>query len=469
MLKDSKTKLICTIGPSTYNYEVFKELAKEGMNVARVNGSHATDEEIATVVSNVTNANKELNTNVAILFDIAGPKIRTGTFINGEVTLRKGNYVSIVRENIVGDETKFTINNKSLIDNLKVGDTVYLNDGLLTLKVVEVSSDEVKCFIANDCKIKDRRGVNVPGLFYDVDFLEDKDRIMIKKALENNTTFLALSFVQTRNNILEVKEYVRSLGYEVPKIIAKIESYSALVNIDEILDEVDGIMIARGDLALEVDVEQVPIIQKKFVKKAKMKNKLAIVATEMMGSMIDSPRPTRAELTDVCNAVFDMADAVMLSGETTIGQYPVETVRYMKTLCKTSEANPDLMKKILPYYTEDHIASTIARLANLATEELDAKCIIVPTTTGKTAILLSTLRPNLPIVATCLDEKIARFLALAYGVTSIKVNRFDTIEEVIKESKVRTKEALNLSDDDLVIITGGSNNKDTDLIKIERI
>ena len=200
-----------------------------------------------------------------------------------------------------------------------------------------------------------------------------------------------------------------------------------------------------------------------------MKNKLAIVATEMMGSMIDSPRPTRAELTDVCNAVFDMADAVMLSGETTIGQYPVETVRYMKTLCKTSEANPDLMKKILPYYTEDHIASTIARLANLATEELDAKCIIVPTTTGKTAILLSTLRPNLPIVATCLDEKIARFLALAYGVTSIKVNRFDTIEEVIKESKVRTKEALNLSDDDLVIITGGSNNKDTDLIKIERI
>ena len=175
MLEDSKTKLICTIGPSTYNYEVFKELVKEGMNVARVNGSHATDEEIATVVSNVTNVNKELNTNVALLFDIAGPKIRTGTFVNGEVMLTKGNYVSIVRENIVGDETKFTINNKSLIDNLKVGDTVYLNDGLLTLKVVEVSSDEVKCFIANDCKIKDRRGVNVPGLFYDVDFLEDKE------------------------------------------------------------------------------------------------------------------------------------------------------------------------------------------------------------------------------------------------------------------------------------------------------
>lgn len=345
MLEDSKTKLICTIGPSTYNYEVFKELVKEGMNVARVNGSHATDEEIATVVSNVTNVNKELNTNVALLFDIAGPKIRTGTFVNGEVMLTKGNYVSIVRENIVGDETKFTINNKSLIDNLKVGDTVYLNDGLLTLKVVEVSSDEVKCFIANDCKIKDRRGVNVPGLFYDVDFLEDKDRIMIKKALENNTTFLALSFVQTKDNILEVKEYVRSLGYNVPKIIAKIESYSALTHIDEILDEVDGIMIARGDLALEVDVEQVPIIQKKFVKKAKMKNKLAIVATEMMGSMIDSPRPTRAELTDVCNAVFDMTDAVMLSGETTIGQYPVETVRYMKTLCKTSEANPELIDR----------------------------------------------------------------------------------------------------------------------------
>ena len=454
MLEDSKTKLICTIGPSTYNYEVFKELVKEGMNVARVNGSHATDEEIRAVVSNVNNVNKELNTNVALLFDIAGPKIRTGTFVNGEVTLTKGNYVNIVRENIVGDETKFTINNKSLIDNLKVE---------------EVNNDQVKCLIANDCKIKDRRGVNVPGLFYDVDFLEEKDRIMIKKALENGTTFLALSFVQTKDNILEVKEYVKSLGFEVPKIIAKIESYSALTHIDEILDEVDGIMIARGDLALEVDVEQVPIIQKKFVKKAKMKNKLAIVATEMMGSMISSPRPTRAELTDVCNAVFDMADAVMLSGETTIGQYPVETVRYMKTLCKTSEANPDLMRKVLPYYGEDQIASTIARLANLATEELEAKCIIVPTTTGKTAVLLSTLRPNLKIVATCIDEKTARFLSLAYGVSPIVVNKFDTIEEMIEESKTKTKESLNLSSGDLVIVTGGSNNKDTDLIKIERI
>lgn len=468
-----KTKIVCSIGPSTQKWENFKGLVENGMNVARINFSHATIEERHLDEELVARANRELGANIATLYDTKGPDLRTCTFEGDYIDLVSGETIEIVEEDVMGTKEKISFNYKGIIKQLEPGMLVLLDDGFYKLEVVSVADDKQSAVlkIINAGTIKSRRGVCIPGIKLDIPYVSAEDREDIKYACEHDGDFLAISFVNCADDINEVKKLCAEFGKPEMPIVSKVETQYAMENLDEIVDASDVIMIARGDLGVETGVENLPLYQQMMIDKCRAKGKRVIMATQMMTSMKKSIRPTNAEVTDVANAVLSGCDAVMTSDETTIGEFPVETIANMRAICKKVEAYYN-------YNVEKHLCSKniteiIANSAVMASNCIQAKAIVANTMTGHTAAKISNLRPDAFIIAAVPNEKVAKSLALNYGVKPVILAENKEIDEVVAENLSMAKEYLHAKEGDTVVITGAlsedKNSIVTNTMKIERI
>ena len=463
-----KTKIIATIGPSCEEQEVLKNMVLAGMNCARINMSHATFEECESRIEKIRSINEEGH-NIGILIDTKGPEVRSGCFEGGKTTLTEGSIVTVTNNEIMGNDKELCIRYENLLSDLEVGNSVLLNNGLISLTVVEKLDDKLKCRVNNTGEIKDRRAVNLPDNELSIPFLSEKDTKDIEYACDKDVDFIALSFVSKKENVIGVKEILKNKGKENIKIISKIENNVALKNIDDILEVSDGIMVARGDLGVEVDFTKLPGIQKKLVRLANKKGKICIVATEMLASMETSLRPTRAEVSDVANAVLDCTDAVMLSGESATGLYPVNTVNVMAQICKDSESLIENNKTLV---SVSDITDAIAYSTYESALRLNAKAIVASTISGYTASLISAFRPSCSIIAPTPYKKVATGLSLCYGVIPTIVKPYETNDELITDSIRLAKEVIETKKDDILVITGGHPtgvNTRTNFLKIEKL
>ncbi len=469
-----KTKIVCSIGPASNQPDVMEKMVRAGMNVARINFSHATIEERELACSSVREVRKRTGMNVAILWDTKGPEFRCGIMENDSIELVPGETIDIVKETVTGTKERFSVNHPSAIDSLNVGDIILLENAKMKLEVIAKYEDRVTCKIIDGGVLGNRKSMSVPGIKLDIPYVSDADREDIIYACEHGGEFLAISFVSTKEDVLEVKEILKEHGREDLQIICKIESALGIENLEDILSVSDGVMVARGDLGTEVPSEMVPIYQKQMINTCRRLGKISIVATEMLETMMssDNIRPKRAETSDIANAVLDGTDAVMLSGETTIGKHPVETVAAMAKICETTEkyASFDYAFDI---ESLDNITKSIASNVVLSTDALGAKLICAATISGRTARVISNLKPDAPILALCTDEKTGRRLALNWGVYAGTLPFLETTDEVLTQSVEKAKEFMDLNKGDLIVITGGFPNTETkritNLMKIEEI
>lgn len=464
-----KTKIVCSIGPASNSYEVFKKMVDAGMNVARVNFSHATIEERETVINLVKKANAELGKNIGLLFDTKGPEFRNGEVEDGGIKLIPGEIIKIVKENVIGNHERFSVNHPEAVDSLNIGDTVQLENGLMKIEVISKDSDSVTCKIINGGTLGSKKSLFAPGVKLNIPFISSDDEEDIRYAVRNNGDFLALSFVSSKEDVLEARKIIESEKGSI-KIISKIESMTGINNLDEILSVSDGVMVARGDLGEEVPISLLPVYQKKIIQRAREFGKVCIVATEMLESMKKNPRPTRAEVTDVANAVLDGTDAIMLSGETTVGAYPVEAVSFMASIASDAE---DHSAKHFSYNGKIGRTECIAKAAVDLTSYVDVAAVAVESISGYSARMISNFRPNAPILANCTTEKTARSLALNYGIYTCIVPLMDDTDELVNLVMQKTKEFFNLKKDDRIVITGGlpgiENERITNFLKMETI
>ena len=464
-----KTKIICSIGPATNTKEVFRSLVHAGMNVARVNFSHATIEERETVRDLVAWINEEENVNIGLLYDTKGPEFRNGEVVEGGINLVPGNTIKVVKESVIGNDERFSVNHPEALDSLNVGSVIQLENGLMKIEVISKETDGVTCKVINGGNLGSKKSLFVPGVKLDIPFISDIDREDIIYACKNNGDFLALSFVSTKEDVLEAREILKEQNSNM-KIIAKIESKTGIDNLDEILEVADGVMVARGDLGEEVPISLLPVYQKRIVRKAREHGKFCIVATEMLESMKKNSRPTRAEVTDVANAVLDGTDAVMLSGETTVGAYPVKTVTYMASIASDAEVHSE---NHFGYLGKIGRTECIAKSAVDLTNYVDVKAIVAEAISGYSTRMISNFRPKCPILATCTTPEVARSLALNYGVYTTLVPLMDDTDELVDLVRDKAIEYFDLKNDDKIIITGGlpaiNNVRLTNFLKIEEI
>lgn len=467
-----KTKMLCGIGPSTQDWEVFKKLVNNGMNVIRVNFSHATLEERKIDEELALRARKELGKNVAILFDTKGPDLRTCEFENNEIEFIEGNTIRIVKESVIGTKERISFNYPQVIDNLEVGTAILLNDGFVRLEVISVEDDGVTCKILDNATLISRRGVNIPGVELNIPFVSEDDEADIKYACEHDGDFLGISFVSCADDVRAARKLLEKYGRPDMPILSKIETAKAITNIDEIIDETDAIIIARGDLSVEVPFIEVPILQKEILRKCREKGKICIVATEMLKSMCKNSRPTKAELTDISTAVFDGADAVWLSDETTIGHYPDLASQYLGEISEVAEKHYDKYATRYDFNQSNGVYDLMAKSVVKAAEDLDVKVIVASTMSGFTAAKISNLKPDADILALVPDEKTARKLSLNWGVYPVVVPKYETTDEAVSYGVKAAKEFMELNKGDKIIITGGFPNvgeKTTNFMKIEEI
>ena len=448
-----KTKIICSIGPASNNVEVMKEMALKGMNCVRINLSHATEETSLNTISVVREVRKQTNLPIAVMYDTKGPEFRTLEFADGGVTLRTGELIKMTKRNVLGNNIGFSVNHPEAIDQIKIGDKVLIDNALLELEVVNRNSEELLLRALNDGEIKNHKTINVPGVDLNLPFISEIDYRDIVFASTHSCDYLALSFVNSKEDVFQAREIIEKAGGDA-KIISKIESQKGIDNIDEIIEASDGIMVARGDLGVEVPMEKLPMLQKEIIKKCRENGKFAIVATEMLASMYTSPRPTRAEVTDIANAVLDGTDCVMLSGETTVGKYPVDAVEYMSKICEEAEKNIDYTKHMV-YKRKIKVTDTIAKLVVDAVEYDNIKLIVTPTMTGYTARKISNLRPNCPILACCPTSHIAEKVSLNFGVKSVIVKLYDDLDIMLEQIKEIAIKEFDLQEHDVIVITGG--------------
>lgn len=464
-----KTKIICSIGPSTQTWENFKDLVEAGMNVARINFSHATMEERKLDESLIKRANEELGANIATLYDTKGPDLRTCTFENDYIELVAGNTIRIVEEDVLGTAERISFNYKGVLKDLSVGSTILLDDGFYKLTVESIESDGVTCRIINGGTIKSRRGVCIPGIKLDVPYISDVDREDIKYACDMDGDYLAISFVNSQEDVNEVRKLCQEFGKPNMVIISKVETQYAMDHLQEIVEASDYIMIARGDLGIETGLENLPLYQQMMIDTCHANGTGVIMATQMMTSMKHNIRPTNAEVTDVSNAILAGCDAIMTSDETTMGEYPVETIQMMSTICNNVE-------KITKYNLNEYklkgtaIHNTIALCAARSTQNLPTKAVVVSTLTGKTALDISSLRPNCLIVAAVTSEKVAHSLALKWGVYPKIVPVYEDTDDIVQDGIAAAKEVMNLQSGDIVTVVGGfPQNAHTNFMKIEEI
>lgn len=466
-----KTKIVTSIGPASSSVEVFTKMVEAGANIARINFSHATIEEREQVVNTVKTVRKNLNTHIGILYDTKGPEFRNGEVIPEGIDLIQGNTIKIVKNNVIGDNSQFSLNHPSAIDALEIGNIILLENGLMEIKVVEKYSDYLVCEVINGGKLFSRKSLSAPGVNLNIPFISDVDREDIIYACRHDGDFLAASFVQTPEDVLAIREILKSENREDMKIISKIESQMGMDNLEEIVKVSDGCMVARGDLGVEVPMSDLPICQKKIVKLCRQYKKMCIVATEMLESMKHNPRPTRAEVTDVANAVYNGTDAVMLSGETTTGEYVVETVKAMADICEHIEESIDY-KNIFADKKVENATDAVIKSVATAANSLDAKLIVVPTISGTSARLISNLEPKCPILALVGSDDVANKLALNYGVYSKVVDVASDLNELMDLCIKEAKEFASLNEGDNIVITGGlvaGKIGFTNLMKIETI
>lgn len=466
-----KTKIVCSIGPSSSDVEVMKEMVEAGMNVARINFSHATMEERVKVVDSVRKVRKLTGKSVALLWDTKGPEFRSGVLENDSIELIPGNTIRIVKEDVLGNQERFTVNHPEALSDLEVGDTVLLENAKMKVEVTSVEEDGVTCKIIDGGTLGNRKSMSVPGKALNIPYISDVDRQDIIYACEHGGEFLAISFVSTKQNVLEVKEILKEYHREDMKIICKIENQIGIDNLRDILTVSDGVMIGRGDLGTEIPSEEVPHAQKLMIRICREMGKVVITATEMLETMMENSRPKRAETSDIANAVLDGTDAVMLSGETTVGKHPIETVRAMANICEVAEKYAEF-----DYITGREVNTVPGAIAESVVESsnrLGAKLICAATISGKTAATISNLKPKAPILALCPDEKTGRRLALNWGVYPADLKVCNSTDEVLNLSVERAKEFMDLEEGDKLIITGGFPNTDenrtTNLMKIEVI
>ncbi|WP_337099607.1 pyruvate kinase [Paenibacillus sp. YIM B09110] len=469
-----KTKIVCTIGPSSESLENTKKLIKAGMNVARLNFSHGDFEEHGNRIKNIRLANAELGTSVAVLLDTKGPEIRLGKLKEEPIELIQGDAITLTTEEILGDRTRIPITYSNLPNDVTVGSTVLIDDGLIGLTVESVEGTEIHCRIVNNGPIKSKKGVNVPGVKISLPGITEKDANDIIFGIEQGIDFVAASFVRKASDVLEIRELLERHNAGHIQIISKIENQEGVDNLDEILEVSDGLMVARGDLGVEIPAEEVPLVQKNMIKKCNRVGKPVITATQMLDSMQRNPRPTRAEASDVANAIFDGTDAIMLSGETAAGKYPVESVQTMARIAERAEAALEYREIFTKQANAQQTSVTEAVSQAVANSALDlsAKAIITSTQSGFTARMVSKYRPKSPIVAVTTDERVMRRLALIWGVLPVKGEDADTTDAMFENAVKGGMSTGLLSLGDTVIITAGvpvGRAGTTNLIKIHHI
>ncbi len=452
-----KTKIVCTLGPSTANDDVLRELMRSGMDVARLNFSHGDHETHLNNINRIRRLSEELNKPIAIMLDTRGPEIRLELFENHKVELKKGQTFTLCTQSILGNEERASITYKELPRDIHEGTTILIDDGLVSMTVRSLSAEEIVCVVNNDGTVSDRKGINVPDADLSMPYLSQKDREDIAFGVRNGVDFVAASFARTAEDMLEVRRLFSQEGRANVNIIAKIENMQGVQNIDEILRVSDGIMVARGDLGVEIPLEQVPVIQKMLIHKAYSSGKPVITATQMLDSMMKNPRPTRAEATDVANAIYDGTSAIMLSGETAAGLYPVEAVRTMASIALCAENDINYGKRFKerePDPTPD-VTNAISHATCTSAHDLGAAAIITVTKGGRTAKMISKYRPECPIICCTTDETVRRQLSLSWGVTPLMIEEAANTDELFELAVQAGEKAGLIHDGELVVMTAG--------------
>ena len=451
------TKIICTMGPNTDKKTVMKSLVKNGMNVARFNFSHGDHEEQRERMNLLKNVREELDRPVAILLDTKGPEIRTGLLEGGKkVTLREGSEFILYTEEMTGNETGCCVTYPGLAKDVKPGDRILIDDGLIELKVKQIKSGNIVCHVENGGELGERKGVNVPNVV-ELPAVTEKDIDDILFGIQQDIDFIAASFIRSAKGVKEIRKILKENHAEHISIIAKIENAEGVENIDEIIEASDGIMVARGDLGVEIPAQEVPHIQKMIIKKCNERYVPVITATQMLDSMIRNPRPTRAEVADVANAIYDGTDAVMLSGETAAGKYPAEALKMMNEIAENTEQYVDYEKYIhhRTMYEQSKISSAIGIASVRTARNIGAACIVTPTMSGKTARLISNFRPSMPIYAVTPNEMVQHKMQLYWGVIPLKGYIKDTTENIIVNAMETIKRKRLVKKGQTVVITAG--------------
>ena len=452
-----KTKIVCTLGPSTDDENVLRQLMLEGMSVARMNFSHGSHEEQKKRLDMVKKLREELELPVAALLDTKGPEIRIGDIEGGKAELKKGQTFVLTTEDIVGNAEIVSITYKQLYKDVKPGDSILIDDGLIGMEVQKIEGEEIVCQVKNGGFISNHKGVNVPGVELKMPFVSQKDYEDIVFAAEQDYDFIAASFTRTANDILEIRKILEEKGGQYIHIIAKIENMQGVENCEEILRVADGIMIARGDMGVEIPLEEVPVIQKKLIRMALKASKPVITATQMLDSMIKNPRPTRAETSDVANAIYQGTGAIMLSGETAAGAYPVEAVRTMARIAERTEKDIDYSREFKPRRLAERpdVTNAISHATCTTAMDLNAAAIVAVTKSGRTVGRIAKYRPSCPVIGCATHSRVCRQLSLMWGVIPVEMQEEETADELFDHAVKLTEDKGLISRGDLVVITAG--------------
>ena len=468
-----KTKIICTIGPASENEETLKKMCLAGMNVARLNFSHGTHEEQQKKVDLIKKVRTELNLPIAILLDTKGPEYRIRTFKDGKVHVNAGDKFTFTVDEVEGDEKRVSVNYKGLVKDLSVGDKILVNNGLVVFEVEELKGSNANCVCLVGGDLSNRKSMSFPNKVMTGPFLSDADKKDLLFGIQNGVDFVAASFVSNKQNVLDMRAFLDENGGADIEIIAKIENQSGVDNAEEILEACGGLMVARGDLGVEVPFVELPAIQKQLIHKCRLLGKRVVTATEMLESMIQNPRPTRAEISDVANAVYDGTSAIMLSGESAAGKYPVEAVATMAQIAERTEQHTSYRERF--YKTEFKIRNNLDAISHATCAmaiDVDAKGIVVCSVSGKTAGMVSRYRCPTDIVGMTTDEKVWRRLNLSWGVTPVLADEYSSMDVMFYNGLANAKKYLGLKEGDAVVLTGGPINGkrgNTNTIKVEVI
>lgn len=468
-----KTKIVCTLGPACSDEATVTAMCKAGMNVARLNFSHNTHEDHKKRIDLLKKVREKLGLPIALMLDTKGPEYRIKTFKNGKITLKEGDSFTFTADEIEGDEKRVSINYKGLPNDLKKGDKILLNNGLLSFEVVSTTNTDVNCKVIVGGELSDRKSMSFPNKTLKQKYLSEQDKDDIAFGIKEGIDFIACSFVSCKQDLLDVKNYLKEIGAGETELIAKIENRSGVDNIEEICEECAGIMVARGDMGVEIPFEELPAIQKQIITKCRMLGKRVITATEMLESMITNARPTRAEISDVANAVYDGTSAIMLSGETAAGRYPVLAVETMARIAESAEKNIHYKKRFLS--SEFKIKNTVDAISHATCGmaiDINAKAVAVCSLSGMTVRMVSRFRPPVDIVGLTTDQKTWHKLSLSWGVIPVMCENYPSTDVLFYSAQKLTKETLKLKDGDKIVITGGVTNGksgNTNLIKVETV
>jgi pyruvate kinase len=468
-----KTKIVCTLGPATDKKEIVEGLCRAGMNVARLNFSHGTYEDHQRRIDLVKEVRDELHLPIAILLDTKGPEYRIRTFEGGKIQLEDGERFTFTTDDVIGNRERVSVSYARLPEELLPGDTILLNNGLLSFEVEEISGTNIVCRVLCGGELSDRKSMSFPGKVMKQPYLSEQDKADIKFGTANGVDYIACSFVSTEQDLIDVRNYLDELGVKDVELIAKIENQSGVDNIEQICRSCDGIMVARGDMGVEIPFEHLPAIQKKLITKCRLLGKRVITATEMLESMITNARPTRAEISDIANAVYDGTSAIMLSGETAAGKYPVQSVRTMAKIAETTESNIDYKKL---FHDSDfrirNMTDAISHSTCGMAIDINAKAIVACSLSGMTARMVSRFRSPVDIIGLTTNENTWRRLALSWGVIPAMCEQFTSTDVLFYTAKKIACATLGLKRGDRIVITGGDttgHSGNTNLIKIEEM